>query len=31
MAFIATVASIFTAVLAIGFAVWMLTQIFNSK
>jgi|GEM_PF-2901129 len=31
MAFIATVASIFTALLAIGFAAWMLTQVFGSK
>jgi len=31
MALIATVASIFTAALAIGFAAWMLTQIFNGK
>jgi hypothetical protein len=31
MAIIATVSSIFTALLAIGFAVWMLTQVFNSK
>lgn len=29
MAFIATVASIFTVVLAVGFAGWMLTQIFK--
>jgi hypothetical protein len=31
MAFIATVAALFTAALAIGFSGWMLVQIFKSK
>ncbi len=31
MALIATVASIFTASLALGFAIWMVTQLFKSN
>ena len=31
MAVIATVAAVFTVTLALGFAVWMLTQVFKSN
>ena len=31
MAIIATVASIFTATLAVGFLIWMFTQVFKSN
>lgn len=31
MAIIATIASIFTASLALGFAIWMITQVFKSN